>query len=479
MNKFTGCSRIPYIMIFSFVFVFFLAGCSMDDNGTYKVEFYLDGSQYDVLYVKKDFKIPRTDKTISAHFAEQGLYMKPRAWDQVNPDDQYNVQILDDYITNNIEGYFWTVSGGAKDGTIWDYDAPVTEDMSLAANSIDPPFNFNIPGIKKTFYDMAMNQVNNILTMGIYVLLMREDAGLPDNEALGLYEREVNNVTFVPGVHLAIIGIGSERTIYGSGSGMFVLPNNTAYAGISLTLGNNITIKGRMGDSALGMIRVGGSLPNPVAGGGHPVTFTMLPGSKVTGYTIRNNYGTGGAAISVEGLSTSTNVLFRMEGGTVTANSNLCEGGGIGSGVILNNARMLMSGNATITGNSGFGGDMAFGMGAGSNNFYLELADNATIGEIFLFNNSVSTPVNNIRIDTGWSGSIHKLNLGWGGTDNFAFNSWLTNSVITNPSGGAIAGFLDNITLGDTFQWSNGDLTPNGLDAYMINSSNGRLVVKP
>jgi len=465
--------------ILFFVFAFLFAGCDLSGGDvTYTVKLYLDGSLYKSVEVKKDYKVPATDKTIAAHVAEQGLYMKPRNWDDPNPDVQYNAQILEQYMSD-LESYFWSVQGGLNDGTIWDFNDPVTEDMSLAASDTDPPWKYNIAGIKKEFYDNAMLLANNpaVVDMGVRVLLLREDVGYPDNEALGLYDREVNNVTFLPGSHLGMIGVGRERTIYGKGSGMFVLPGNSAgtsaWAGFSLTLGNNITIKGRLADGGSGMIRVGDAALSPVAGGGRPVTFTMLPGSKVTGYISNANNGQGGAAIVVEGISTSTssNVLFQMKGGTVTGNSNTWTGGGIGSGVTLNNARMIMSGNAVITGNSGFGGDLAFGNGAGNNIFFLELDDNATIGEVFLFNNSSSSPVNNIRIRTGWSGSIQKLNLGWGGTGNFTFNSWSTNAIVTNPDGGSINGFLGNITLGDSFQWSNGDLTPNGLDAYQINSA--------
>jgi len=488
MNTFKRFSRILIVILFLALPFLFLS-CEIEDDGTFKVEFFIDDALFETIELKKGYKIPLANETIAARMAEQGLYMKPRVWEEVNPDLQYNAQILEDYIKNNIEGYFWTVDGGDNDGVIWDFDAPVTRDMKLIASDIERPFQYNIAGKGKTFYDMAMRHVTtNVFTMGVYVLLLRDDLGEPDNEALGLYGREVNNVTFIPGAHLGIVGIGKERTIYGKGSGMFVLPRSVAWAGASLTLGNNITIKGRVSENGLAMIRVGDAATGPAgdAGGGRQVVFVMLPGSKVTGYTIRNDFGIsnggsvgGGAAVTVEGLSTSNNVLFHMKGGEITGNSNSWTGGGVGSGVTISNARMIMEGDAKITGNSGFGGDLAFGMSGGNNNFYLELNDNATIGEIFLFNNSTGSPNNNIRINSEWNGSINKLNLGWGGTGNFNFDSWLTNAVISSIGGGTLTDLIQNITLGDSFQWSNGELTSNGLGNYEINSSNGRLAAKP
>jgi len=494
MKIFTGynqtiINRIFIIILFcSFTLLF--TGCEIENNETYNVEFHLDGLLIEKLEVKKGYKIPATNKTISAHAAEQGLYMKPRIWEEDNPDSQYNSVVVEQYM-QLLTDYFWSVEGGKNDGNIWDFNDPVTEDLKLTVtNPVSTdllPVKFIIAGKGKTYYDMAMKHVTgSVFNMGVYVFLLREDMGEPDNAVLGLYEREVNNVTFIPGAHLGIIGIGQERTIYGKGNGMFVLPRSVTWAGASLTLGNNVTVKGRVSENGLGLIRVGDAAVGPPGASGvssRSIVFTMLPGSKVTGYTIRNNLGIdssfgGGAAVSVEGISGSTNVLFQMKGGEITGNSNLWEDGMIGSGVTINNARMIMGGNAKITGNKGFGGDLAFGMSTGSSNFYLELGDNATIGEIFSFNNSTASPANNIRINTGWIGSIDKLNLGHGGTGSFTFNSWMSNAIVSNPSG-TITGFLNNITLGDTFQWNNGNLVPDGLKDYMINSANGRLIAKP
>jgi len=463
--------------------ILFLAGCSTGEPKTYNVNFYLGGLLIETIEVQEGFRIPATNKIVADRVAEQGLY-----WAQIekheSPEVVANAQVLEDYL-KYVEGYFWSVDnpGGTNDGLVWDFNEPVLGDMVLSAENTEKPYKFMIAGRKKEFYDNAFRNINNTTNTGVYVMLLGEDAGEPDNEILQLFGREVNNVTLFQGLNIGIAGIGKERTIYTKGSGAFVLPGDAIYGATSLLLGNNITIKGRLGENGTGMIRVGDGKGQTLPHGRmQQITFTMLEGSKVTGYTGRNDFGAGdagGSAISVHG-SHRNNVLFHMKGGTITGNGNVWEEGKIGSGVTLNNARMIMEGNAVIKGNTGFGGDLAFGMSPGNTNYYLELKDNATIGEMYLFNNNISTPNNNIRISDGWTGSIQKLNLGWGGTGTFTgINNWRSTAIIRNSvAGGSIADFLENINLGDTFQWNNGNVNLDALNAYRINPANGMLADK-
>jgi len=496
MNTFARFSRKANltVLVLFLVFSFLFMGCDEGDKTTYKVDLYYGASLFQSINVKNGYKVPTTNETVAAHVAEQGLY-----WAQVekniDADVPANAKVLEEYV-NYIEGYFWTVFNpeSPNHGTLWDFNDPVTGDMVLMATPGESPYKYIIAGRRKVFYDNVMSNINNITSRGVYVMLLKEDAGESDNEALQLFGREVNNTVFTPGVHLAIIGIGRERTIHTKGSGVFILSGDANFGAISLTLGKNITVRGKLADNGLGMIRVGDGKRTNYHGGTREITFTMLEGSKVIGFTGRNNIGAGGAAVAVQGEPVilandpaqnnhRINVLFHMKGGIITGNENIWSGGGIGSGVTLSNARMIMEGNAKITGNSGFGGDLAFGTSAGRENTYLELKDSATIGEVYLFNNEKLPGANNyIKINTGWTGRINKLNLGWGGAagGNFIFNDWFSTPILRNAEAaggtvGSISAFIQNITMGDTFQWSNGNLTPNGLSGHGINSTTGNL----
>jgi len=438
---------------------FIFAGCEAKEDGeTYIVDFYFDDMMVDSLDVQKGYKIPKTDNTIKAHACERGLYRGT---------------------TEDIDK-FWTVYGGSNAGEIWDFNQPVNENLTLTAVYGIPPEKVLIGGRGKDFYDNVMTYINDRKNTGSYIMVLGEDAGVKENEGAGIKNREVKNVTFSPGVDLTIIGIGGERTISTKDSGVLVLPGNSD-APIKLTIGNNITIEGGEASSNRGMIQVGAW-----QGGDMEVVFTMLDGSKITGYTTEF----GGSTVIVHGASDKLNnkVLFHMKGGIITGNVNLWKGGGSNPGVSINRAKIIIEGNAQITGNIGFGGDMAYGYDAGwpiPEEIFIELKGNATIGEFFLFANRGTPEARspNIRIHDGWSGKIHKLNLGRTGyvTDPYY---WVSYSFLRNASTigttavGTISAFIPNISLGESFRFDLGHMSPQGdlkLEEYEINPNNGRL----
>jgi len=467
--------RIAALIVFFLIFVFLFAGCDSEgDAEYYSVDFYLSGSQFrgSTVEVRKGYTIPMTNETIAAYACGRGLYKGT---------------------TQDISS-FWRIFDGVKNDIIWDFGQPVTRDLILMADLGNQPEKIIIAGRGKDFYDNAMSYINDPKNAGGYIMVLGEDAGVRENEGDGIKNREVNSVTFSSGVDLTIIGIGGERTIYTKGNGVFVLPGN-AEAPIKLTLGNNITVRGNLTRSGDGMIKVGNAL-----GGDMEILFTMLDGSKVTGYT--NSFpsnGAGNAAIVVEGYADKrgNKITFHMKGGIVTGNENAWTGGTSGSGVTVRRGNILLEGNAVITGNTGFGGDIACGMNAGwplPEDLFIEIKDNATIGEVFLFTNrGESYPMTNsnaphIKIHGGWTGQINKLNLGW--TRDSSREHYMSYSILRNASAsgignlaaqvGSIAAFIPKITLGDFFQWETGYRSePNEIfDNYIIRADWGRLQAK-
>ena len=473
--------NLAVLIICFFAFSFLFAGCESESNrDLYQVSFFLGGIPFEgsTLEVKHGYKIPMTHETIAAHAGGRGLY-KGKA-DDVDK--------------------FWVVVSGQNIGEIWDFQDPVLGDMMLMAEAGTPPEKMNLAGRGKEFFDNAMKYINDRDNAGSYILALGEDAGEREDEPGGIKYKEINRVTFSPGVDLTIIGIGKERTIHTIGSRVFVLPGN-AVAPIKLTLGRNITIRGSEATSNQGMIRVGDGF-----GGNMDITFTMLDGSKITGYYSdrpggggRPELSVGSGVIVVYGSISmrNSNVLFHMKGGEITGNQNLWGGGSSSGGVTLNRAKMIMEGSAKITGNTGFGGDIAYGVNSHwplADDLYIELKDEATIGRVYLFSSvaGIVSPASvlqpHIKIHDGWSGKIDSLYLGYGHLDGTAAPTlpifWentpsIRNAAVTGSAVGTVSEFIPNITLGGSFHWNSGRFWPNEYDDYRISTSGataGRLV---
>jgi uncharacterized repeat protein (TIGR02543 family) len=165
---------------------------------------------------------------------------------------------------------------------------------------------------------VAAVDVNNIAAAvtharndpGAYFLLISEDA------------RCAPQTLDVPGVDLTIEGIGSELLIMLSQDGTLFTVGAANAAGIRLTLGENITLAGS-GTAGLVMVQ-------------NDATFTMQPGSKITGNTADN----GGGVYVRE-------AIFTMAGGTISGNIARGNGGG----VYIDNGDFFMTGG-TISGNT-------------------------------------------------------------------------------------------------------------------------------
>jgi hypothetical protein len=162
-------------------------------------------------------------------------------------------------------------------------------------------------------------------------------------------------------IGITLIGIGGVRTISLSSQGSLF----TVGTGVTLTLGNNITLQG-LSDNNASLVQIyrSGTLVmdegskitgnittvGVVGGGGVNVnggTFTMN-GGEISGNTIAPSDGNGGGGVRVY------NATFTMNGGEISGNTATA-----GGGVMINSATFIMndgkiSGN--ITRNSNFGG---------------------------------------------------------------------------------------------------------------------------
>ncbi|MCL2374143.1 MAG: leucine-rich repeat domain-containing protein [Treponema sp.] len=242
--------------------------------------------------------------------------------------------------------------------------------ISASATSID------LSGITgpngNTIVDLAIAFVN--ANPGTYTLVLSDDVSVFG----GFRSLNTNNA------NLTVISDGAERTISLStatghifGVGRALATENT---NISLTLGQNITLLGRIGtNSALVTVtggahfimqgnsqitgnhadapndRVGGGVFLQGVSGGFPTTFTMQDTASVHGNSRNGNGGgvfvdagavfnmfdsavvsnnstvgpTGIQALSRRGGGVYVNGIFNMSGGTISANATAGNGGGV------------------------------------------------------------------------------------------------------------------------------------------------------
>jgi uncharacterized repeat protein (TIGR02543 family) len=176
----------------------------------------------------------------------------------------------------------------------FNFSTPITADITLTAKWTAPSPT-PITTITANDVAAAVTYVKANASAGAYTLFIDGDVTC------------ARQTLDVADFKLTIAGIGSERKINSSSNGAFFTVGEASKTGISLTLGNNITL-------------VGNSLTNfPVVMVQEGAAFTMLAGSKVTGNnsiagTSANGYG---AAVLVTGEGSA----FTMEGGAVTGNT--------------------------------------------------------------------------------------------------------------------------------------------------------------
>jgi len=235
-------------------------------------------------------------------------------------------------------------SADPNGGTGWDFDTTVSSGITLYAR-------WTVPGLVP-YGDAPANSVYAaILTVNgsapeAYTLVMDEDAPAIAQTPLS-------------GANLTIRGLGAERTIDLDTTA--TAPLFTISGGASLTLGENITLRGISGGAFPLVLVNGGDLvmeagskitghtTSTQGGAGVSVqggTFTMKAGSKVTGHTTASQ---GGAGVFVQGGT------FNMHGGEVSGNS-ATSGGSLGGGVHVAVGLFSMSGGVISGNNAAKGG---------------------------------------------------------------------------------------------------------------------------
>ena len=155
-------------------------------------------------------------------------------------------------------------------------------------------------------------------------------------------------------VGITLTGDSTERTVSLSSSGSLF----TVSSGVTLTLGNNVTLQGRS-DNTASLVRVNSE-----------GRLVMESGSKITGNTANGSYGGG---VFVESSGT-----FTMNGGEISGNTASNRGGGVyvdsgtftmnggeiggntasnsGGGVLVNGGTFTMNGGAISSNTASDGG---------------------------------------------------------------------------------------------------------------------------
>ena len=184
----------------------------------------------------------------------------------------------------------------------WDFDAPVTQDMTLTAK-FGP---IDLSGISAetgdTVIDKAFAYIN--ANPEEYIFLLDEDI-----EIAGHSNRTLNQ----SGTKLSIVGMESEREIKLSSNGnMFTLVGS----GINLTLGENITLTGRTANSASLLYVQGGA------------SLIMKGNSSVSGNAVSGSSSQGGGVyVAGSGSSLTIKDNASVSGNEVSGNNS--QGGGV------------------------------------------------------------------------------------------------------------------------------------------------------
>jgi hypothetical protein len=202
----------------------------------------------------------------------------------------------------------------------------------------------DIPDILgKALQYIRANAVNDTL----YTIVLGEDA-VADSV---LSAAALNNAR---NVGITLEGLGTERTVTNK-NGLGIFGINSAN-GVTLTLGNNITLKGRTNGVDGATSDGKGSLVSVYGNG----KLVMVDGSKITGQTLETTSNSKGAGVTVDGGGT-----FEMRGGEISGNT--ITGKNCAGGAYIASGSFVMSGGV-IRGNTAIGsGFHAGGVGAGRN----------------------------------------------------------------------------------------------------------------
>jgi hypothetical protein len=242
-------------------------------------------------------------------------------------------------------GSGWIFNGWFLDGELYNFDAPVTSNITLTAEWL-------LPG-KATDEEVGKSPADSDFIQAAFEFIEENPRSyvlnIADDYIIGGTVQKLDGT----GVHLTIIGKGGEeRTITSNtADGMLFEINNKA----GLTLGKNITLQGKTGATAALLV-----IANIDS------NFTMEEGSKITGHTTSSTLGVvfnnSGSSFTMNGGEISGNAAqnvnagvvnmainndFVMRGGEIKGNTTNMGAVRLGSG-----SKFTMSGGK-ITGNTG------------------------------------------------------------------------------------------------------------------------------
>jgi predicted small secreted protein len=232
------------------------------------------------------------------------------------------------------------------------------------------------------------------------------------------------------GVNITFIGEGGEKKISLITRAGYMF--SVSKSNVALTLGNNITLVGLSANGNGGMDNTSGVVE--VKEG---ASFTMLPGSKITGNTATGR--SYGAAVRVSYAS------FTMKGGEITGNAWIYNSSTIAGGVFLYDSSLIMEGGR-IAGNTGYNGIEAdvFKYDASE----IVLSGDAQIGTLVMYSNSAD-PIPPVTIASGWIGGA-KLNLYINSSDlQSIIDNWVDTRILQPASGYTLTtADINKVTLG-------------------------------
>ena len=290
------------------------------------------------------------------------------------------------------------------DGTPWVFatDA-VTANITLAAHWAAPTVTVT-PALAFTIIADAMTHVNN--NTGPFTLAIDDDVTATATLSLSSASAD-----------LTIVGIGGEREITRTGTGRLF---NVAVSEARLTIGNNITLVGRDGNTNDLVI---------VQNGGH---LTMLDGSRITGHTNDATSTANGAGAAV---NVGTNGTFTMSGGKITGNTAVSANTNISGGVFMLNAtsQFIMTGGRIYGNYRGNGVTPADVLIPQAVNHFT-LSGDASIDRLILDSGTANNSF--ITVGSDWTGSVDYLDLRAGTAFvSTVINDWTGNMVLQAAEG--------------------------------------------
>ena len=374
--------------------------------------------------------------------------------------------------------YRYFFNGWYDGGTKWDFDNPVTDDITLTAQWSEAPFDLSSVNAEtgNTIVDKAFAFIN--ANPGEYTLLIGEDIAIT-GDSRGLNQSNTQ---------LMLLGQGTERKISLTSPGSMFYVGAYEQTGISLTLGENITLIGHSSNntSVVGVIEgalimqdnasVSGNNGRCGVSVGFNGSFTMQDYASVYGNTGYNS--SAGGVIVSDGGSFTMQDYASVYGNTGYNNS----AGGVSVGnMFMHNGHFTMQGNSSVSGNTSYASSGG-GVFVGSSS-------------IFTIRENAAVSGNTIENYEGYSGSGGGVYVEYYGIFRIAGGTVygndagpLSNTISGSGTGAALYRGSNGTAQYGTFDgtnWgflSNIPLTPNGSNFYRdttIKALNGNLVAYP